>query len=66
MCYRDRIILLSQNDYLCPKNALSEAPLKVINYRDFKKFGNERFMNLLLYTPNEERIDYSKNPDIFF
>ena len=41
-------------------------PPKVINYRDFKKSDNERFMNSLLYTLNEERTDYSKNPDKFF
>ena len=43
-----------------------KLPPKVINYRDFKKFDNERFMNSLLYTLNEERIDYSKNSDNFF
>ena len=43
-----------------------KLPLKVINYRNFKKFDNERFMNSLQYTLNEERIDYSKNPDKFF
>ena len=42
-------------------------PPKVIIYRNFKKFDNERFMNYLLYTLNGERIDYSnKNPDKFF
>ena len=39
---------------------------KVINYRDFKKFHNERFMNSSLYTLNDARIDYSKNPNKFF
>ena len=43
-----------------------KLPPKVINYRDLKKFDNERFMGSLLYTLNEERIDYSKNPDNFF
>ena len=43
-----------------------KLPPKVINYRDFKKFGNESFMDSLLYTLNEEPIDYSKNPDKFF
>ena len=42
-----------------------KLPPKVINYRDFKKFDNERFMNSLQYTLDEERIDYSKNPDKF-
>ena len=43
-----------------------KLPPKVINYRDFKKFDYERFMNSLQYTLNEERIDYSQNPDRFF
>ena len=43
-----------------------KLPPKVMNYRDFKKFAIERFMNSLLHTLNEERIDYSKNPDNFF
>ena len=36
---------------------------EVINYRDFKKFDNERLMNSLHYTLSEEQIDY---PDKFF
>ena len=43
-----------------------KLPPKVINYRDFKKFDNERFMNSLHYTLSEEQFDYSKNPDKFF
>ena len=43
-----------------------KLPPKVINYRDFKKFDNERFMNLLHYTLSEEQFDYSKNLDKFF
>ena len=43
-----------------------KLPPKVVNYRDLKKFDNERFMDSLLYTLNEERIDYIKNPDKFF
>ena len=43
-----------------------KLPPKVINYRDFKKFHNERFMNSSLYTLNDARIDYSKNPNKFF
>ena len=48
------------------KMHLRKLPPKGINFRDFKKFDNERFMNSLQYAPNEERIDYSKNPDKFF
>ena len=36
-----------------------KPPSKVINYRDFKKFDNERFTDFLRYTLNEERIDNS-------
>ena len=43
-----------------------KLPPKRINYRDFKKFDNERFMDSLLYTLNEECNDYSENPDRFF
>ena len=43
-----------------------KLPPKVINYRDFKKFDNDRFMGFLNYTLGEEQIDYSKNPDKFF
>ena len=43
-----------------------KLPPKVINYRDFKNFDNERFMNSLQYTLAEEHIDYSRNPDKFF
>ena len=42
-----------------------KLPPRVINYKDFKKIDNERFMNSLQYTLNEERIDCSKNPDKF-
>ena len=41
-------------------------PPKVIKYKDFKKFDNESFMNSSFHALNEERIDYSKNPDKFF
>ena len=30
---------------------------KVINYKDFKKIDNERFMNSLHYTLSEEQVD---------
>ena len=49
-----------------PKMNFRKLSPKVINYSDFKKFDNERFMNSLLYSLNEERIDYSKNPDKVF
>ena len=43
-----------------------KLPPRVINYRDFKKFHNERFMNSSLYSLNDARTDYSKNPNNFF
>ena len=43
-----------------------KLPPKVINFRDFKKFDNERFIDSLHYTLSEEQIDYSKNSDKFF
>ena len=42
-----------------------KLPPKVINYRDLKKFYNERFIDSLHYTLSEDKIDYSKNPDKF-
>ena len=39
---------------------------KIINYRDFKKFDNERFTHSLQYALSEEHVDYSKNPEPFF
>ena len=41
-------------------------PPKIINYKDFKKFDNERFINSSQYTLSEEHVDYSKNPDKFY
>ena len=43
-----------------------KLPPKIINYRDFKKFDNERFMHSLHYALSEEQFDYSKNPDKFY
>ena len=43
-----------------------KLPPKIINYRDFKKFDNERFMFSLHSTLSEEQFDYSKDPDKFY
>ena len=43
-----------------------KLPPKVITYRDFKKFDNERFMDSLQHTLGLESFDWSKNPDKFF
>ena len=39
---------------------------KVVTYRDFKKFENERFMDSLKLTLNSQDVDYAKNPQLFF
>ena len=39
---------------------------KVISYRNFKKFGNVRFMNSLQSAFNSQNSDYVKNLDLFF
>ena len=43
-----------------------KLPPKVISYRDFKKFENERFMDSLYLALNNQNIDYTKNTDLFF
>ena len=43
-----------------------KLPPKVISYRDFKNFGNERFMNSLQSAVHNQNGDYVKNPDLFF
>ena len=42
-------------------------PLKLITYRDFKKFDNERFMNSLQSVLFDPYANYNiRDPDIFF
>ena len=43
-----------------------KLPPKVISYRDFKNFENERFITSLQSTLESQNIDYIKNPDLFF
>ena len=43
-----------------------KLPSKVIRYRCFKKFENERFMDSLYLALNSQNIDYAKNPGLFF
>ena len=43
-----------------------KLPPKVISYRDFKKFDNERFTDSLQHTLGQESFDWSKNPDKCF
>ena len=43
-----------------------KLPPKIISYRDFKKFDNERFMDSLQHTLGQESFDWSKNPGKFY
>ena len=43
-----------------------KLPPKIISYKDFKKFDNERFMDSLQHTLGQESFDWSKNPDKFY
>ena len=43
-----------------------KLPPKVISYRDFKNFENDRFMNSLQSALNNQNSNYVKNPDLFF
>ena len=43
-----------------------KLPPKIISYRDYKSFENERFMDSLILALNSRNIDYTKNPDVFF
>ena len=43
-----------------------QLPPKVISYRNFKNFENERFMNSLQLALNNQNGDYVKNADLIF
>ena len=42
-----------------------KLPPKIISYRDYESFENERFMDSLILALNSRNIDYTKNPDVF-
>ena len=48
------------------KTHFRKLPPKFVTYRDFKKFKNERFMDLLKLTLNSQDVDCTKNPQLFF
>ena len=48
------------------KTHFCKLPPKVVTYRDFKKFENERFMDSLKLTLNSQDVDYTKNTQLFF
>ena len=43
-----------------------KVPSKVIDYRDFRKMDNEKFINSIHYTLSQELTDCRKNPDKYF
>ena len=44
------------------KTHFRKLPPKVVTYRDFKKFENEKFMDSLKLSLNRRDVDYTKNP----
>ena len=48
------------------KTHFRKLPPKVVTYRDFYKFENEKFMDSLKLTINSQDVDYTKNPQLFF
>ena len=62
MCYRDFYIIT----YSVLKTHLCKLPPKVVTYRGFKKFENERFMDSLKLTRNSQDVDWTKNRQLFF
>ena len=44
------------------KTHFRKLPPKVVTYRDFKKFENEKFMDSLKLSLNRQDADYIKNP----
>ena len=48
------------------KTHFRKPPPKVVTYRDFKKFENERFMDSLRLNLNSQAVDYTKIPQLFF
>ena len=48
------------------KMHLRKLALKVIRYRDFRKFENEMFVDSLYLALISQNIDYTENPGLFF
>ena len=66
VCYWDRIIWISQNDDLCSKNEFRKLPLKVNNYRDFKKMKVKGSWIPYIVFSVRSRLTTSKIPDNCF
>ena len=43
-----------------------KPPPKIVTYRDFKRFEDERFMDSLKLTLNSQDVNYTKNRQFFF
>ena len=48
------------------KSHFRKLPPKIVTYRDFKRFDNERFIDSLRVTLNNQDVNYSKNTKLFF
>ena len=48
------------------KSHFRKLPPKIVTYRDFKRFENERFIDSLRVTLNNQDVNYTKNPKLFF
>ena len=48
------------------KSHFRKLPPKIVTYRDFKRFENERFIDSLRVTLNNQDVNYTKNPILFF
>ena len=48
------------------KTHFRKLPPKIISYRDFKKFDNERLIDSLQHTLGQESFDWRKSPDKFY
>ena len=48
------------------KSHLRKLPPTIVTYRDFKRFENERFIDSLRVTLNNQDANYTKNPKLFF
>ena len=48
------------------KSHFRKLPPKIVTYRDFKRFENERFIDSLRVTLSNQDVNYTKNPKLFF
>ena len=48
------------------KSHFRKLPPKIVTYRDFKRFENERFVDSLRVTLNNQDVNYTKNPKLSF